>query len=214
MGPVTDLNLTYDRAGRSNGVAFVTYEDPKDAKRAIREFDGANAKGTQLPNRYHTPSNNSLGQPIHLILLPSGPSGPRNGGRRNPFDSAVAPPRSLEDRITLAPGAGRSRSDSPIRHSDVRGPAPNNVDRYVPGQHTRSRSPMPRRRDGRRPGSRRERTERGGGRGADRLAKDGRPKKTQEELDAEMEDYWGSKENADAAAVQEPAVQDDVDMIE
>lgn len=144
--------------------------------------------------------------------MPTGPSGPRNGARRNPFDSAVAPARSLADRITLAPGAARSRSDSPIRHSDVSGPAPTNVDRYVPGQRTRSRSPMPRRRDGRRPGARRERGERAGGRGGDRVAKDGRPKKTQEELDAEMEDYWGSKENGDGAAA-EPA-QDDVDMIE
>lgn len=45
IGPVTDLQLTYDRAGRSDGVAFVTYQSAQDAKRAIREFDGANAKG-------------------------------------------------------------------------------------------------------------------------------------------------------------------------
>lgn len=70
---------------------------------------------------------------------------------------------------------------------------------------------MPRRREGRRPGARRERGER---RGGERHAKDGRPKKTQEELDAEMEDYWGgSKENGiETAAVEAP--QDDVDMIE
>jgi len=71
---------------------------------------------------------------------------------------------------------------------------------------------MPRRRDGRRPGARRERGDRGG-RGGERLAKDGRPKKTQEELDAEMEDYWGAKENGDGPAV-ETAPLDDVDMIE
>lgn len=35
----------YDRAGRSEGVAFVTYESHQDAKNAIREFDGANAAG-------------------------------------------------------------------------------------------------------------------------------------------------------------------------
>jgi THO complex subunit 4 len=39
------LSLTYDRAGRSEGIAYVTYETAQDAKRAIREFDGANAKG-------------------------------------------------------------------------------------------------------------------------------------------------------------------------
>ena len=45
IGPVLKLSLTYDRAGRSEGVAHVTYESASDAKRAIREFDGANAKG-------------------------------------------------------------------------------------------------------------------------------------------------------------------------
>jgi THO complex subunit 4 len=39
------LSLTYDRAGRSEGIAYVTYETAQDARRAIREFDGANAKG-------------------------------------------------------------------------------------------------------------------------------------------------------------------------
>jgi THO complex subunit 4 len=45
IGPVFRLSLVYDRAGRSEGIAYVTYESPADAKRAIREFDGANAKG-------------------------------------------------------------------------------------------------------------------------------------------------------------------------
>jgi THO complex subunit 4 len=45
IGPVVKLNLLYDRAGRSEGIAFVTYESAQDAKRAIREFDGANANG-------------------------------------------------------------------------------------------------------------------------------------------------------------------------
>ncbi|KAL2072798.1 hypothetical protein VTL71DRAFT_12141 [Oculimacula yallundae] len=197
IGPVKNLALTYDRAGRSEGIAYVTYESPQDAKAAVREFDGANAKG----------------QPIRLISIPSGPA----GGRRGP-----APSRSLFDRITPA---HRSRSDSPIRHSDVTGPAPSNVDRYVPGgTRSRSRSPRPRRRDGRRPGARRERGERtGGGRGGgagggERLARDGRPRKTQEELDAEMEDYFGQKESGNANGAEAPAQTapngDDIDMIE
>jgi len=202
IGPVVKLSLAYDRAGRSEGIAWVTYESAQDAKKAIREFDGANAKG----------------QPIRLTYVPTGPSG-GVGRPRNPFDTAVAPARSLADRITLAPGA-RSCSLSPIRHSDVSGPAPDNVDRYVPRQTSCSRSPLPRRREGRRSGARRERGERGNdGRGSERVARDGRPKKTQEELDAEMEDYWGggSKDNGngngnEAAAVVE--TQDDVDMIE
>ncbi|KAG0650597.1 putative RNA-binding [Hyphodiscus hymeniophilus] len=191
VGPVQKLALTYDRAGRSEGIAYVTYESAQDAKQAIREFDGANAKG----------------QPIRLIPIPSGPS----AGRRNPHD-APPPSRSLADRITLAPGA-RTRSLSPIRHSDVTGPTPSNVDRYVPGQGSRSRSPMPRRREGRRPGARRERGDRGGRGGGERMSKDGRPKKTQEELDAEMEDYWVSKNGTETTATA-PAAQDDVDMIE
>ncbi|KAK2628349.1 hypothetical protein QTJ16_002995 [Diplocarpon rosae] len=190
IGPVVKLTLTYDRAGRSEGVAYVTYETASDAKAAIREFDGANAKG----------------QPIRLIPVPSGPSSRRG----------APPARSLFDRITIP--KVRSRSDSPIRHSDVSGPPPSNVDRYVPGgTRSRSRSPYPRRRDGRRPGARRERGERvGNGRGGgERLAKDGRPRKTQEELDAEMEDYFGQKENGSAApAAAAASAGDDIDMIE
>lgn len=95
----------------------------------------------------------------------------------------------------------RANSESPIRHSDVSKPPPDGVDRYIPGRGSRSPLP-PRRRDGggsvrrdgggRRPGARRERGERNGAGGKrENLAKDGRPRKTQEELDAEMEDYFG-----------------------
>ena len=52
----------------------------------------------------------------------------------------------------------------------------------------------------------------------------GRPKKTAEELDAEMADYWGSKpkengaaapqNNTGAVAAAPQAVDDDIDMIE
>ncbi|KAI9053242.1 hypothetical protein LZ554_002209 [Drepanopeziza brunnea f. sp. 'monogermtubi'] len=191
IGPVMNLTLTYDRAGRSEGVAYVTYETASDAKKAIREFDGANAKG----------------QPIRLIPVPSGPS-----SRRGPPPQS----RSLFERMG-APK--RSRSDSPIRHSDVRRPPPSSVDRYVPGgTRSRSRSPRPRRRDGRRPGARRERGERTGvvRGGGERLARDGRPKKTQEELDAEMEDYFGggSKDNVDPGPAAAATTGDDIDMIE
>ncbi|KAI1493765.1 hypothetical protein F5X96DRAFT_137545 [Biscogniauxia mediterranea] len=185
IGPILKVELLYDRAGRSEGVAFVTYDRREDATEAIREFDGANAKG----------------QPIRLTMMASAP-------RRNPFDTAHMPGRSLADRIT------RPRSLSP----NDRG-----IDRYVPGgAGSRSRSPMPRRRGGggRRPGARREggtQNERGGG----HVGRDGRPKKTQEELDAEMDDYFGPSGSTDAApsatetagATNGHAV-DDVDMIE
>ncbi|KAI1503672.1 hypothetical protein F5X99DRAFT_87419 [Biscogniauxia marginata] len=178
-----EVELLYDRAGRSEGVAFVTYERREDATQAIREFDGANAKG----------------QPIRLTIMASAP-------RRNPFDTAYMPGRPLADRIT------RPRSLSP----NDRG-----IDRYVPGGGgSRSRSPMPRRRGGRRPGVRREG---GGGAQSDRgpTGRDGRrPKKTQEELDAEMDDYFGPSGSTEAAPATEATgtvngqTGDDVDMIE
>lgn len=48
IGPILKLQLRYDRAGRSEGTAFVTYELKEDAQEAIRQFDGANANGTHL----------------------------------------------------------------------------------------------------------------------------------------------------------------------
>jgi THO complex subunit 4 len=103
-----------------------------------------------------------------------------------------------------------------VRHTDVSGPTPANIDRYVPGKGRRSRSPLPRRRGGRPPGERRERGERNG-RGRGEGGGGGRrPRKTQEELDAEMEDYWtgGAKENgaSETAPVAEP--EGDVEMAE
>jgi len=253
IAPVSDIKLRYDRAGRSDGTAFVTYPNLTDAREAIREFDGANAKG----------------QPIRLTLLPSGPAGGRArpvGRKDNPFDR-VESPRTLFDRIEAPKSrrGGRDRSASPDgygsyedrvgrndskrgasrrgppsshdRRSDVSKPAPDGIDRYIPGQ-SNGRSPSRRnggRENGRRPGERRERGGGGGGRGGrDRSEREenggrmvnGRPRKTQEELDAEMEDYWGSAHASDpnpAAAVIDSALSvaapvavadDDIDMIE
>ncbi|RWA08206.1 hypothetical protein EKO27_g6902 [Xylaria grammica] len=179
IGPVVKLELLYDRAGRSEGVAFVTYRSRDDALDAIREFNGANAKG----------------QPIRMSIISSAP-------RRNPFDNVSRP---LAERIT------RPRSLSP----NDRG-----IDRYVPEGGRRSHSPRPRRR-GRRAGARRDNGGENTGRSAGR---DGRPKKTQEELDAEMADYFDKSGGnvAGAAATTTSAndaqtkaqASDDVDMIE
>ena len=254
------MNLRYDRAGRSDGTAFVTYANVADARAAIKDFDGANAKG----------------QPIRLTLLPIGPAGGRarpSARRDNPFDR-VENPRTLFDRIEPPKPrrGGRDRSGSPEdydsyeegdsrrrglrrggggggappsrdRRSDVTKPAPENIDRYVPGQSNgRNSSRRDEGRDsGRRPGERRER---GGGGGSDRgrggrdrsergenggRMVNGRPRKTQEELDAEMEDYWGTANTAggNAAVPAGPntgsqtavpaaaaVADDDIDMIE
>ncbi|KAF3062009.1 THO complex subunit 4A [Daldinia childiae] len=205
IGPVVKLELLYDRAGRSEGTAFITYENRDDAMEAIKQYDNANAKG----------------QPIRLSVLASAP-------RRNPFDTAHMPGRSLAERIT------RPRSLSPRRYSE----RDRGVDRYVPGGGSRSRSPLPRRRGGgggRRPGARREGREgrdgrdgregregrEGGGtpNGRERVGRNGRPKKTQEELDAEMADYFNPSGGNDTAPAAETAgaivsAIDDVDMIE
>lgn len=140
----------------------------------------------------------SAGQPIRLSIMPSAP-------RRNPFDTAYMPGRSLADRITVPDG--RSRSLSP---NNGRG-----IDRYVPGN--RSRSPPPRRRGGaaavggRRPGARREARETNArsGERRGREGREGRPRKTAEELDAEMADYF-----APGGGATDNHVGDDIDMIE
>ena len=224
------------------------YSHISDARSAIREFDGANAKG----------------QPIRLELLP--PTAPASGRselirtrRDNPFDR-VENPRSLFERVEAPKGRNNrmARSASPgeessrygskrdgggrdltsrDRRSDVTKPAPDGIDRYVPGQdvgRSSSRRGFGGREGGRRPGERRER-------GGDRPGRDGRdaeghrlvngrPRKTQEELDADMEDYWGKASMASmartdtgaatngaapAAAVQATGTGDeDIDMIE
>lgn len=166
-----------------------------------------------------------VGQPIRLSLLPS----------RNPFDTAVMPGRSLAERIS---SPRDRRSHSPHRRRDDDDAARRGIDRYVPGEGSR-RSPMPRGRGqgqgrgqgGRRPGARREGREGGREQEGGRGGRGNRPsKKTQEELDAEMADYFGgdSAQTAEpvnqqdappaqapaAAQPQAQAAVDDIDMIE
>lgn len=229
IGPVAQVRMLYDRMDRSTGTAFVTYEDSRDARDAMREYDGANANG----------------QPIKLTLVPTAPA-PAPAAKRSLFDRIDPAPRSLFDRIDNGPASRadsredtrrrrRNRSDSP-RRTNVDKPAPENVDRYVPGGRARdSRSPVRRRgtprEGGRRPGQRREDSGRGGRRGG-RTDDDGhrivggRPRKTAEELDAEMADYFNKGEEAPKSNGMAPATQngfahtagvsgdDDIDMIE
>ncbi|KAF2103760.1 RNA-binding domain-containing protein [Rhizodiscina lignyota] len=184
IGPISSIQLLYDRQDRSRGIAFVTYVNVRDAEDAIDQFDGANAKG----------------QPIKLQLV----------AKRNPFDHVERPGRSLFDRIerrrSASPGdedkglrirgGGRGARDGGMRHSDVSKPAPEHIDRYIPGQEDRRRSPQRRNREsyrGRGHGQRREGDRGGRGRrdGDGHAMVQGRPRKTQEELDAEMDDYFG-----------------------
>lgn len=230
IGPVLSARLLYDRSDRSQGTAFITYEDPRDARVAVHEYDGANANG----------------QPIRLTQLHGGPTRRAEGGSL--FDRIEKPSRSMFDRIErvdssddVGPprrrgGRGGRRDDrSSSPRKNLR--APDAVDRYAPGGRD-SRSPLPggrrapRERGGRRPGAKREEGGRGGRGKRDEGRPGPRPKKTAEELDAEMEDYFGGGGPAEnnngtaqpqngggAAAPAAPAAptaagDDDIDMIE
>lgn len=131
------------------------------------------------------------------------------------------PGRPLSERITVPDD--RSRSNSPARDLEEEA-ARKGIDRYVPGgSGARSRSPMPQRR-GRRPGGRRDAPRGQDNRGGDNRGgnRGGRTRKTQEELDAEMADYFNGGQGKEQAA--EPAAEqgtngdapahDDIDMIE
>ncbi|TQS33264.1 hypothetical protein Golomagni_06399 [Golovinomyces magnicellulatus] len=138
---------------------------------------------------------NANGQPIRLTML----------GSRNAFDNAFMPGRPLAERVS----GRRYDEDEAARRG---------IDRYIPGERPRSRSPGPRRRngggngnrgDGRRPGARRDAAKRDENK--DGARGNPRPKKTQEELDAEMDDYFTGDTNTgngDAAAPAAPAVAD------
>ena len=121
---MSSVRLLYDRMDRSEGTAFVTYSDPRDAKDAIADFNGCNANG----------------QPIRITLLPTAPAAAASKGSL--FDRVERPTRSLFDRIEGGPDSRddsrdreedgrrrRNRSDSPRRR-----PATEFVDRYVPGK--------------------------------------------------------------------------------
>ncbi|PUU74380.1 hypothetical protein B9Z19DRAFT_458052 [Tuber borchii] len=125
QGTVLKLELKYDRAGRSEGIAFVTYEREADAKRAIAEFDGANANG----------------QPIHLTLVHRHHQSEGN----SLFDRIRAPDSSAPlstNTTSTARDHTRRYTDSPERDSrrdPTRRPTPPNIDRYVPPERRRER---------------------------------------------------------------------------
>jgi THO complex subunit 4 len=88
IGPVQNLRLKYDKMGRSDGVAFVTYLSMTDAKEAIAKFDGAKAAG----------------QPITVTLDTEGP--PRRHETR-PRDRAFRAPPRVGGRMASSGGRGR-----------------------------------------------------------------------------------------------------------
>ncbi|KAH0604751.1 uncharacterized protein H6S33_006419 [Morchella sextelata] len=207
QGIVTKLELQYDRAGRSEGTAFVTYEREEDAKRAVAEFDGANANG----------------QPIRLTFVkPVSTS-------KSLFDRIKAP--SLDERSSSEPmrrgGSGRREAKSSpgpdVRRDPTRRPTPPGIDRYVPPERRRERA----RADEPLRGGERNRGGRDGGRNNNNSARkenprtgagNGRTRKTVEELDEEMNNYFaeaGAETPIPAVNthISAPAADEDEEMI-
>ncbi|KAF2663233.1 RNA-binding domain-containing protein [Microthyrium microscopicum] len=176
IGPVTSVSLVYDKQDRSRGIAFVVLPDARYARAAIEEFDGANANG----------------QPIRISLVSNLPEARRTAERQPP---------SILERIAANERRNRVGADSDDdnpRRSNVQRAAPDNIDRYVPGQNggaprndSRRRSPRRNDRGTRRPGQRRQPAPRERSDTEGHALVGGRPRKTAEELDAEMADYWG-----------------------
>ncbi|KAI5796325.1 RNA binding protein [Peziza echinospora] len=184
IAPPISVVLKYDRAGRSEGIAYVTYERESHALRAIDEFDRANAHG----------------QPIFLTLVPT--SAPAGSGR-SLFDRVEAPPAVRSHSPDRGVDGADYRGDGRVKPSG-RG---SKIDRYIPsdrGSDTRDRGgsgygrdrpivDRPPRREGRR------------GDGETRRS-GARPKKTVEELDDEMSNYWAGAADADGNAGGEEAL--------
>ena len=204
----------------------MTYDRNEDARTAIQEFDGANAKG----------------QPIQLTMVVSGKEG------TSLLDRVERPQASLFDRIerpnrhmyrNLSDGSSDEEGNGDD-DDEERGPSgprkipsklapPGRIDRYVPGGRARSPvqmhgwgnrawnsppehawRPPPARHPVRRQVDRRPIVHRGrGGRDgrptSDRQANgtgkaSTRPRKTQEELDQEMDDYWSTPNDTSVSA--------------
>ncbi|KAK3677042.1 hypothetical protein LTR78_003247 [Recurvomyces mirabilis] len=246
-GALVSCTMNYDRSDRSTGTAWVVYSDPHDARDAVEDFDGQNAQGQKI--RVTLVPSGPAERGGGVSGAPGGPRGPA-ARERSLFDRIQPRERSMFERIEGGGarederdgyrGGGdrrrRDRSDSPLKNGRSLA-APENIDRYVPGRG--SRSPIRRRgtprESGRRPGARREESGRGGGgrrggRGDAEGAAGGvggrRPKKTAEQLDAEMEDYFGKGEKAEesngaapnnaangAASAAAATADDDTDMI-
>ena len=91
IGPVQSLRLKYDKMGRSDGVAFVTYTSLADANEAIRKYNGANAAG----------------QPITVTLDPDVPRRPIGSGNRSRGRGFTRGP----SRMTSGPRVGSGRGE-------------------------------------------------------------------------------------------------------
>jgi THO complex subunit 4 len=107
IGPVQSLRLKYDKLGRSDGVAFVTYSSIDDANEAIRKYNGANAAGTK-----HKKAAANIGQPITVTLDNEGPRRPKTIGFPARSHGRGYARGSQGGRMPTGRGAGPSGSRS------------------------------------------------------------------------------------------------------
>lgn len=161
----------FDKFDRATGVAYVVYYDRRDAENAVRNANGALALGQVMTVSMITPGN-----------VPNDRSDPGERSRRSLFDRITRDePDSGADRPR---GSGPSLTDRVDRDRPIR----TNVDSYRPGRD--DRSPIrrgrgaPLSRAARRPGEARA------------PRRNERPRKTKEDLDQEMEDYFGQGPDA------------------
>ena len=203
MGPVLKSRLLYQN-DRSSGIAFVTYRYQEDAYDAIEQLNDTLSRGNTVRVTLAS-SSRQANQPAGRSLFER---------IENPMSAPRARSRSPDRRRRSRSPDRRQRQDAGQdreRRGNMNNPPPKNIDRYVPGSGGggggggggRERGPRrgsPRRQGG--PG-------RGGGesrRGGDRRqARDneghqmvgGRPRKTADELDAEMDDYFKNNQAED-----------------
>lgn len=179
VGRVADVRVLFDRDDRPRGIAYVDYTKQQHAADAVNDYDG------QL----------AMGQEIRVSLAKSRR---QQGGQTSEQQGSRG--RSLFDRATYANGGNgvRGRSRSPQRESRYRSRSPARNDR---GGRDADRG------NGRGGKGREERGARGGegdGRGG---RNKGRARPTAEELDAEMDNYWGNSGKTETAAIDAPAQQ-------
>jgi THO complex subunit 4 len=208
FGNPLNVHLVYDRTDRSTGIAHITYSTYDEAKDAVHEIDGAKAHG----------------QPVSAIIRP--PPAKRSlferieypAGRRNSADKGRA--NNRRNNNNSSDDAEESGYQSSSRHtyntssrtSGDKGTGRPALDRYVPPQRA-GRDRTPRNRDAaplrpRNGGNRVDRKTESGGRGGRRNE---RPRKTQEQMDMELDDYFSkgaaaAESGADSKAAEVPAV--------
>ncbi len=113
IAPVTRFLLKYDRSGRSQGIAYVTYDYADDAQLAVEQYDGANAYGQPISvdiERFESASV-PLARRIDGGRLPRGP--PRysrdDSRERRTGRGERGRERRIGRGVPVAPGPSRER---------------------------------------------------------------------------------------------------------